>query len=39
MIDYSIAVRSTKPGTKTADIKETKAYGVTQLSEIMTLGD
>jgi len=39
MINYSIAVQSTKPGTKTADIKETKAYGKAQISEIMTLQD
>ena len=39
MIDYSIAVRSTKPGTKKADVKETKAYGVAQISEIITLNE
>ena len=28
MINYSIAIMGTKPGTKKADILETKAYGV-----------
>lgn len=39
MIKYSIAVLSSKPGTKKADIKETKAYGVTQIDEIMEMDD
>ncbi len=39
MIDYSIAIRSSKPGTKSSDITETKAYGVAQISEILTLND
>ena len=32
MINYSIAILSSKPGTKKADIKETKAYGMAQSS-------
>ena len=39
MIDYSIAVRSAQPGTKKEDVTVTKAYGVAQISEIMTLAD
>ena len=39
MIDYSIAVRSAQPGTKKEDVTVTKAYGVAQISEIMTLPD
>ena len=39
MINYSIVIRSTKPGTKTEDITETKAYGVAQLSDILTIND
>ena len=39
MINYSIVIRSTKPGTKTADITETKAYGVAQVSDFLTLND
>ena len=37
MINYSIAIMSTKPGTKKADITETKAYGVTQMQDKMDL--
>lgn len=33
MINYSIAIMGTKPGTKKAQITETKAYGVAQYSE------
>ena len=33
MINYSICIMGTKPGTKKADITETKAYGVAQTSE------
>ena len=33
MINYSIVIMSTKPGTKKADIVETKAYGSTQISD------
>jgi len=32
MINYSIAIMSTTPGTKKADINETKAYGTAQMS-------
>ena len=32
MINYSIAILNTKPGTKKADIKETKAFGIAQSS-------
>ena len=39
MIDYSIAVRSAQPGTKKEDVTVTKAYGVAQTSEVMTLPD
>jgi len=37
MINYSIAIMGTKPGTKKADIQETKAYGVAQCSEVLDL--
>ena len=37
MLKYSIAIRSTKPGTKKANITETKAYPVYQSSGIVTL--
>ena len=37
MINYSIAIMGTKPGTKKADILETKAYGVTQMQDKMDL--
>ena len=33
MIKYSIAIMSTKPGTKKSDINETKAYGSAQTDE------
>ena len=33
MINYSISIMGTKPGTKKADIVETKAYGVVQTKE------
>ncbi len=36
MINYSICILSTKPGTKKADITETKAYGTAQMSEKLT---
>ena len=39
MINYSIVIRGTKPGTKTEDITETKAYGVAQISENLTIND
>lgn len=37
MIKYSIAIRSAQPGTKKAQIKETKAYGVAQVESVVTL--
>jgi hypothetical protein len=37
MIDYSISVKSSKPGTKKADVKETKAYGQAQIRKKLTL--
>ena len=33
MINYSIMIMSTKPGTKKADITQTKAYGTAQMNE------
>lgn len=39
MLKYSIAIRSTKPGTKKANITETKAYPVYQSSGIVTLSE
>ena len=33
MINYSISIMSTKPGTPKSSIKNTKAYGVAQISE------
>ena len=39
MINYSIAIMGTTPGTKKADITETKAYGIAQCSEIMDIND
>lgn len=33
MINYSIYIAGTKPGTKKADIQETKAYGTAQMNE------
>ena len=37
MIDYSISIKSAKPGTKKADITETKAYGQAQVRKNFTL--
>jgi len=37
MIDYAIAVMSSKPGTKKEDIRETKAYGTSQVREVLDL--
>ena len=37
MINYSISIQSTKPGTKKAEITETKAYGVAQVSEVIDI--
>ena len=39
MIDYSIAIMGTKPGTKKADITETKAYGTAQVHEVLSFDD
>ena len=33
MINYSIYIASSKPGTKKADITDTKAYGASQMNE------
>lgn len=35
MIDYSITIMGTKPGTKKAQIEETKAYGLSQCREVI----
>lgn len=37
MIRYSIAIMGSKPGTKKAEIKETKAYGVSQMNKKVSL--
>ncbi len=37
MIDYSIAIMGTKPGTKKAEITETKAYGNAQVREVLDI--
>ena len=37
MIDYAITIMSTKPGTKKAEIQETKAYGTAQVREVLDL--
>ena len=39
MINYSIMILGTKPGTKKADITETKAYGAAQVHEVLNLDD
>ena len=39
MIKYSIAIKGTKPGTKKAEITETKAYGEAQTDEILSLDE
>jgi predicted histone-like DNA-binding protein len=39
MIDYSIAIMGTKPGTLKANITETKAYGTAQVHEILSFDD
>lgn len=39
MINYSIAIMGTKPGTKKADITETKAYGTAQIHEVLSFDD
>ena len=37
MINYSIAIMGTKPGTLKANITETKAYGTAQVHEVLDL--
>ena len=37
MIDYSITIMSAKPGTKKADVQQTKAYGSAQVREKLDL--
>ena len=37
MINYSIAIMGTKPGTFKANITETKAYGTSQVHEVLDL--
>ena len=37
MINYSIAIMGTKPGTRKAQITETKAYGIAQCSEVIDI--
>jgi len=37
MINYSIAIMGTKPGTKKQNITETKAYGIAQCSEVIDI--
>ena len=39
MINYSIAIMGTKPGTKKADITETKAYAAAQMHECLSFDD
>lgn len=39
MIRYSIAIMSSKPGTKKAQITETKAYGVSQVNKKFSLDE
>lgn len=36
MINYSIAIKGTKPGAKKDEITETKAYGEAQVKEILS---
>ena len=37
MIDFSIAIMSTTPGTKKNEITETKAYGTAQVREVLDI--
>lgn len=37
MINYSIAIMGTRPGTPKAQIAETKAYGVVQTAEVIDI--
>jgi len=39
MINYSIAIMGTTPGTKKEDITQTKAYGVAQVNEVLDIND
>ncbi len=39
MINYSIYIASSKPGTKKADITDTKAYGTAQIHAKLTFDD
>ena len=39
MINYSIIIMGTTPGTKKAQITETKAYGTAQVHEILSFDD
>ena len=39
MINYSIVIMGTTPGTKKAEITETKAYATAQMTEKMSLDD
>ena len=39
MINYSIAIMGTKPGTKKEDVQETKVYGVAQSNEVLDIND
>ena len=39
MINYSIAIMGTKPGTLKANITETKAYATAQIHECLTFDD
>ena len=39
MINYSIAIMSTTPGTKKEDITETKAYGTAQMNKKVSLDE
>ena len=38
-MNYSIAIRSSKPGTKKAEVTETKAYAVAQSTGTLTMED
>ena len=39
MINYSIAIMGTKPGTRKAQITETKAYGIAQCTEVIDINE
>ena len=39
MINYSIVVMGTTPGTKKENIQETKAYGTAQCSEVLDINE